>query len=96
MIGINVCEKTNRKQQANKGCFVRVWLTVLPCSCKKQISKKHWSIFCHNTGHGNYNSYHTDNLKSHTYLLQSEVSATVAKQKAQKNAHDEHCCSVRW
>jgi len=24
MTGINVCEKTNRKQQASKGCFVRV------------------------------------------------------------------------
>jgi len=96
MIGNNVCEKTNRKQQACKGCFVTVWLTVLRCSSKKKTSTKHWSICYHNTGHCNINSYHTDNLKSHTYLLQFEVSATVVKHKAQSNAHNVHCRSVCW
>jgi hypothetical protein len=34
-----------------KDWFVRVWLTVLPCRWKQQISPKHWSTCCHNTGH---------------------------------------------
>jgi hypothetical protein len=93
MILINVCEKTSGKKQACKGYLVRAWLTVLPCGWKTQISPKHWSIRCRNIG---YCSYHTDNLKSHTNLLQSEVSATVAKHKAQSNAHNVHCRSVCW
>jgi len=79
-----------------KDWFVRVWLIVVPCKWKKQISLKHWSVCCHNTGHCNINSYHIDNFKSHTYLLQSEISATVAKHEAQSNAHNVHCRSVFW
>jgi hypothetical protein len=41
-------------------------------------------------------SYHIDNLKSHTYRLQSEISATVAKHKTQSNAHNVCCRSVCW
>ena len=95
-LGSTFVRKRMGNSRPEKGCCVRVWLTVLPCRWKKQISPKHWSIRCHNTGHCNINSYHTDNLKSHTYPLQSEVSATVAKHIAQSNAHNVHCRSVRW
>jgi hypothetical protein len=81
--------KLIRKSRLAKGCFVRVWLTLLPCRWKQQVC-------CHNTVNCNINSNHTDNLKSHTYLIHSEVSATVAKHKAQRNAHNVHCRSVCW
>ena len=96
MIGINVCVKTKGKQQACKRLFFKGVAYSSTIQMEEADIPKHWSICCHNTGHCNINSYHTDNLKSHTYLLQSEVSATVAKHKAQNNAHNVHCRSVRW
>ena len=87
--------KPMKNSRPAKGCFVTVWLTVLPCIWKK-IPPNHWFICYHNTGHCNIDSYHTDNLKTHTYLLQFEVSATVVKQKAQTNAHTVHCRSMLW
>jgi len=83
-----------------KGWFVRVWLNLLQFRWKKQISSNIGPYApnecCYNSGHCNVKSYYTDNLKSHTYPFQSEISATVAKHKAQNNAHNVHCRSVRW
>jgi len=88
------CEKINGKEQACKRLFWKGVVYFSTMQIQMQISPKHWPIHCHNTGHCNINSYHTDNLKSHTYLLQSQVSATVVKHKAQSNAHNVRCRSV--
>jgi hypothetical protein len=57
MFVINVCEKTNEKQQACKRLFCN---GVAYCSNMhlEEDTPIHWSICYHNTGHSNINLPH--------------------------------------